>query len=314
MGSCSSLHCGSGRRTAVYRLYDRNQRLLYVGIAHDTKKRWREHARDKDWWNQVHWKTAVWHESRLGAAIEEYCAFRFENPIHNKSRDYDYRLGWESGRSPGHHEPRPWRLGLLASAMQHRGGGWAWGDAAPHYAAVIASDQEGVDPDCVRIRFPQIAKLGYWTCGPLTRPGSKDEIYGIAARILAEDYGLGAGTFTLSLHDPDSCPDPELEDWVAPAPPRVEVVGLPWWRRRGKKVDGLRIAVAVLEIDIFVLLGIGVTTAFHLAHCTHSDGLLAVFGLGAASRTAARWLWRPLRVHRRSGAPALEQPPSALRN
>lgn len=73
-GRCNSFHCGPVRRTAVYRLYDRSQRLLYVGIAHDTKRRWREHAGDKDWWNLVHWKTAMWHTSRLGAAIEEYCA------------------------------------------------------------------------------------------------------------------------------------------------------------------------------------------------------------------------------------------------
>lgn len=294
MGICSSLHCGPARKTAVYRFYDRTGRLLYVGIAHDTDKRWREHARDKDWWNEVHWRTAVWHTSRLGAAIEEYCAFKYENPIYNKSRDYDYRLGWEPSSSPGHHEPRPWRLGLLASAMQHRGGGWARGNAAPHYAAVVSSNQEGLDPDCVRIWFPQITELGYWTCGPLVKPGSKSEIYDVAGSILTEDYGLAPGSFTLSLHDPDGCPEPNLEVWVAPDAPPVEVVGLPWWRRRRAKVDGLRIAVAVLEVDIFVLLGICITTAVHLAQYTRSDGLLAVFGLGAASRAVVRWITKAL--------------------
>lgn len=296
MGLCSSLHCGPDRRTAVYRFYDRNERLLYVGIAHDTKKRWREHARDKDWWSQVHWRTAVWHTSRLGAAIEEYCAIRYENPIHNKNRDYDYRLGSGTAGLPGRHAPRPWRLGLLAAAMTHPRGGSAWEDALPHFTAVICANQVGAGDGCTRIWFPEIPRLGYWNCGPLADPDSRGELHGIAANILALDYGLQRGSFTLSVHDPDGCAEPELDDWIAPVTPPVEVVGLPWWYRRGARLSGLRIAVAVLEVDIMILLGIGVATAFHLAHYTHSDGLLAVFGLGAASTVVGRWLRRSLSV------------------
>lgn len=292
---CNSLHCGPARRTAVYRLYDRNQRLLYVGIAHDTKKRWRQHARDKDWWKQVHWYTAAWHNSRLGAAIEEYCAFRYENPIHNKARDYDRRLGWEPGDTPGNHQPRPWRLGLLASAMTLPDGGISWDDADPHYAVVRCSG--AASSGAPRIWFPQIPELGYWDCHS-AEPGSRAAVYRSAANVLTERYGLKPGSFTLSLHDPDGCPEPELEGWVAPVAPPAEIVGARWWHRGGAKLNGVRVAVAILEVDILFLLGVAVATAINLARYTHADGLLAAFGLGAAGRPAVRWLLRHLRAGR----------------
>lgn len=212
-GRCNPLQCGPSRRTAVYRLYDRNQRLLYVGIAHDTKRRWRQHAGDKDWWGQVRWRTAIWHTTRLGAAIEEYCAIRFENPIYNKNRDYDHRLGSEPGGAPGHHQPRPWRLNLLASAMRYPRGGTSWGDAAPHFAVVKAANQAGLDEGCVRLWFPQVPELGYWNCGPFADGASVAEIHESAASILTENHGLEPGSFTLSVHDPDGCADPTLEQW-----------------------------------------------------------------------------------------------------
>jgi hypothetical protein len=211
---CNSLHCAPDRRTGVYRLYNRDERLLYAGIAYDTDGRWREHARDKPWWGDVHWRTVVWHSSRLGAAIEEYCAIKYENPIHNKRRDYDQRLGREATDTPGNHEPRPWRLGLLASAMKHPRGGTAWRDANPHYAAVICADQQDqASRGRVRIWFPQIPHLGYWNCGPMKDLGAIDDLYRRAARILAWDYELLPGFFTLSIHNADGCPEPALKDW-----------------------------------------------------------------------------------------------------
>jgi len=208
---CNSLHCGPQRRTAVYRLYDRNQRLLYVGIAHDTKVRWRQHAREKDWWGQVHWRTAIWHNSRLGAAIEEYCAIRFENPIYNKNREYDYRLGWEPGDSPGAHQPRPWRLGLITAAARHSRGGSAQGDAELHFAAVIRANQ--TLPGFVQLWVPQCPELGYWEA--LVTEGStpKAAVHRSASAMLAGHYGLEKNSFTVSVHDADSCSEPDLKHW-----------------------------------------------------------------------------------------------------
>lgn len=302
---CNSLHCGPGRRTAVYRLYNRDQRLLYVGIAHDTKKRWREHARDKDWWNQVHWRTAVWHGTRLGAAIEEYCAFRFENPIYNKNREYDYRLGWEPGASPGCHEPRPWRLNLLSSAMRYPEGATSWDDAAPHYAVVKCANQTGVEKGRVRVWFPQIPELGYWTCASAPGPNARTELHHNAASILTEDYGLDPGSFTLSLHDADKCAEPALGQWAGDeeqAEATAPVPNRPWW----KKVDALwrspKPAIFIVEwwgnATVGMFAAIALDSYVAMSH-HYSPGGVMLMGMGgglvvrAANKLMNWWDGRP---------------------
>jgi hypothetical protein len=275
---CLSLHCGTARRTAVYRLYDKRERLLYAGIAYDTEGRWQEHARDKPWWRDVYWKTIVWHGSRLGAAIEEYCAIRYENPVHNKRRDYDRRLGWESTDAPGSHAPRPWRLSLLASAMTHPGGGAAGRDANPHYAAVICADQGAAGPGCTRIWFPQAPDLGYWACGPMKDPGSKDEIHSIANGILTEDYGLRQGSFTLSVHDPDGCAEPTLTDWSSSA----DAVDLSRVQRLKAGVRRAVYSLATAQLIVSVVMGIGVASVYNLGNAPEFYGQVAIDEIGAA--------------------------------
>lgn len=70
------------RWTAVYRLYDANDRLLYVGIGYDYLARWKSHAK-KDWWPQVARKDVIWYDNRLTAAWEETKAILTEDPVHN---------------------------------------------------------------------------------------------------------------------------------------------------------------------------------------------------------------------------------------
>ena len=38
---------------AVYRFYDDQDQLLYVGITHHPSVRWSQHRRDKVWWADV---------------------------------------------------------------------------------------------------------------------------------------------------------------------------------------------------------------------------------------------------------------------
>jgi len=71
------------RRTALYRLFDADDRLLYVGIAFNPEARWNEH-RGKAWWPSVVRKSVEWHPTRLVALEAEARAIEAESPRHNR--------------------------------------------------------------------------------------------------------------------------------------------------------------------------------------------------------------------------------------
>jgi hypothetical protein len=70
-------------RTAVYRLFDAADELLYVGMTCDFDQRIGTHARDKPWWPEVARTTCEWFTSRPDAALAEYTAITDENPRYN---------------------------------------------------------------------------------------------------------------------------------------------------------------------------------------------------------------------------------------
>ncbi|MFE7485489.1 GIY-YIG nuclease family protein [Streptomyces sp. NPDC057552] len=70
-------------RTALYRLFDAQDTLLYVGIAEDPKSRWAQHAADKTWWPQVTRRDIEWLPDRKLAEEAERSAIEGEGPIHN---------------------------------------------------------------------------------------------------------------------------------------------------------------------------------------------------------------------------------------
>lgn len=70
-------------RTAVYRFFDKDDQLLYVGVAKDPERRWAKHASDKDWWSQVARKTTEWHDTRAEALAAEATAIREDWPKYN---------------------------------------------------------------------------------------------------------------------------------------------------------------------------------------------------------------------------------------
>lgn len=59
------------RETAVYRLYDDEKRLLYVGVTCDLAVRWAAHRLEKPWWPEVARREVVWRENRAAALREE---------------------------------------------------------------------------------------------------------------------------------------------------------------------------------------------------------------------------------------------------
>jgi len=79
----SAIEIGDETPTALYRLYDADGVLLYVGVTGNLKGRLATHAESKPWWPKVKRKTVEWHETRRSADRAEVQAIRSENPVHN---------------------------------------------------------------------------------------------------------------------------------------------------------------------------------------------------------------------------------------
>ena len=73
---------GAPERTALYRFYDSDDELLYVGISKDPTARWEQH-RVKPWWRDVTMRVIEWHDDRATAEHAERKAIQTEGPRHN---------------------------------------------------------------------------------------------------------------------------------------------------------------------------------------------------------------------------------------
>jgi prevent-host-death family protein len=71
-------------RTALYRLYNAEDRLIYVGVTKDLKARFRQHRADKPWWSEVAMKDVEWHVDSESALAEERKLIRDELPRYNE--------------------------------------------------------------------------------------------------------------------------------------------------------------------------------------------------------------------------------------
>ncbi|MFE6126759.1 GntR family transcriptional regulator [Streptomyces sp. NPDC056437] len=67
-------------RTALYRLYNADDSLLYVGISVNLAQRWDSHSRSKLWWHLVARRHVEWFDTRLEALRAEEQAEREEHP------------------------------------------------------------------------------------------------------------------------------------------------------------------------------------------------------------------------------------------
>jgi predicted GIY-YIG superfamily endonuclease len=76
-------------RTALYRFFDADGQLLYVGIAKDVRKRWQQHEEDKSWWHLVTSNRVEWLPTREEARQAELQAMRTESPLFNHIRHPD---------------------------------------------------------------------------------------------------------------------------------------------------------------------------------------------------------------------------------
>lgn len=69
--------------TNVYRCFDVDGVLLYVGISVNVIARIGEHRKSKLWWPAVETMTIEHHSTRKRAAIAERDAIQAEHPLHN---------------------------------------------------------------------------------------------------------------------------------------------------------------------------------------------------------------------------------------
>lgn len=76
-------------RTALYRFYGADDRLLYVGVAKDIKKRWKDHELVQRWWHLIERNSVTWLESREAALAAEATAVDEEAPLYNAIRRAD---------------------------------------------------------------------------------------------------------------------------------------------------------------------------------------------------------------------------------
>ena len=69
--------------TALYRLYDADHDLLYIGISRVPEERFKAHEHDKRWWHCVRYVDLTWFDSFREAGKAEKAAQLSERPPNN---------------------------------------------------------------------------------------------------------------------------------------------------------------------------------------------------------------------------------------
>lgn len=88
------------RETAVYRLFDADGTLLYVGISCKPDTRLSQHRGHQQWWQQVATWTFEWLPDRLAALKCEAVAIRAEGPLYNRDRPNPHQVSLPKSRLP----------------------------------------------------------------------------------------------------------------------------------------------------------------------------------------------------------------------
>lgn len=82
-------------RTALYRAFDVDDALLYVGITDGIDVRFKAHQKQSEWWPLMVRRDIEWFDTRRAALRAEATAISDENPRFNKASGYiEYEPYW----------------------------------------------------------------------------------------------------------------------------------------------------------------------------------------------------------------------------
>ncbi len=70
----------------LYRFFNANHELLYVGITNNPFNRFSGHSKDKNWFNEIAYSTFEHYPNRLAVDKAETAAIKAEKPKYNKAK------------------------------------------------------------------------------------------------------------------------------------------------------------------------------------------------------------------------------------
>ncbi len=73
-----------GGRSAVYRIFGDERRLLYIGSSERPRQRWHEHRNRTAWWSEARAYSLTWLPTREAAYEAEALAIATEGPVFNQ--------------------------------------------------------------------------------------------------------------------------------------------------------------------------------------------------------------------------------------
>ena len=102
-------HLASTFMATLYRLFNADGDLLYIGISANVMARFRTHAGEKHWWHEVASMRVEHHQSRKEASAAEVAAIKAEKPLHNVQGSKPLPRQSEPSMDPKAVYQREWR-------------------------------------------------------------------------------------------------------------------------------------------------------------------------------------------------------------
>lgn len=139
-------------RTALYRLYDSGNQLLYVGISNNPESRWKSHLYGTaDWPRLASSRTDEWFDTRVDAEAAEVIAIKAEQPRFNGTHNFTEApfcpAVWSPPLDGQKREVIEARIGLELSS-----GNWAPGMRIPSASQIAAHTRTSLSTTAKALR------------------------------------------------------------------------------------------------------------------------------------------------------------------